>query len=543
MKKHRLRGDAPLVALKRLARMAHKTGMLGAFSGAGVLDVLKIAATHGLDVRTIHAVHAARDPSRIAVIDGEDWLTFKEMDERINQSANLLISLGVRPKSRVLICMENRLEYLLTWFALFRLGCSAVHASYRSTSAELDYLVENSKASVAVVSASTSEAVSAIKHPLKIVCADGSRGCVPFSEHRRHGIEPIPHVENAEGASVVYTSGTTGNPKGAVRNFTSFGPLELSRLLERLPLRSRSRHLVVCPLYHSAAQAFVLIHAAIGATVVLQRHFEPSQTLEVMRRLAIESTFLVPTMIQRMVELPVDVRGPRPGSLRCLVSGAAPFPQNLREQAITYFGAGAVFDFYGATELGWVTLIDGHEMLERPTSVGRPLPGQSIRIRKNGVDAHVGEVGIVWVDNAQIMAGYLTPDGKKSELDGWMTVDDLGFVDADGYLYLAGRDRDMVISGGVNIYPVEIEEILLTHPSVTDVAVVGIPDKEWGERLVAFVVGEADASELRSWLGQRLSSHKVPRVWHHIDEVPRNATGKILKRELEAKAQSQSSEF
>jgi acyl-CoA synthetase (AMP-forming)/AMP-acid ligase II len=538
MKKYSLRGDAPLVALRRLARMATDTGMLGAFSIAGVPEVLKIAATRGLDVRTIHAVHAARDPSRIAVIDGEEWLTFKEIDERINQSANLLISIGVRPHTRVLICMENRLEYLLAWFALFRLGCSAVHASYRSTSAELDYLVENSKATVAVVSASTAAAVSATKHTLKIVCADGSPGCVPFSEHRKHSMEPSPHVEDADGASVVYTSGTTGSPKGAVRNFTSFGPLELSRLLERLPLRSRSRHLVVCPLYHSAAQAFVLIHAAIGATVVLQRHFEPSQTLEMIRRLAIESTFLVPTMIQRIVELPVDVRGPRPGSLRCLVSGAAPFPQRLREQAIEYFGARAIFDFYGATELGWVTLINGQEMLERPASVGRPLPGQSIRVRKNGADVPVGDVGIIWVDNAQIMAGYLDHDCQKSELDGWMTVDDLGFVDADGYVYLAGRDRDMVISGGVNIYPVEIEEILLTHPSIKDVAVVGIPDKEWGERLVAFVVGDADTSELQSWLGQRLSSHKVPRLWHHVTEVPRNATGKVLKRELEARAQS-----
>ncbi len=538
MKKYNLRGDAPLVALKRLARMATDTGILGAFSVTGVPEVLKIAATRGLDVRTIHAVHAARDPSRIAVIDGEDWLTFKEMDERINQSANLLISLGVIPRSRVLICMENRLEYLLTWFALFRLGCSAVHASYRSTSAELDYLIENSKATLAVVSASTAAAVGATTHELKTVCADASPGCVPFSEHLNHSIEASPHVAKAEGASVVYTSGTTGSPKGAVRNFTSFGPLELSRLLERLPLRSRSRHLVVCPLYHSAAQAFVLIHAAIGATVVLQRHFEPSQTLEIMRRLAIESTFLVPTMIQRIVELPADLRGPRPGSLRCLLSGAAPFPQRLREQAIEYFGARALFDFYGATELGWVTLINGHEMLERPASVGRPLSGQSIRVRKDGADAKTGEVGIIWVDNAQIMAGYLNHDGEKSDLDGWMTVDDLGFVDADGYLYLAGRDRDMVISGGVNIYPVEIEEILLTHPLVTDVAVVGIPDKEWGERLVAFVVGDVDMSEVQGWLGQRLSSHKVPRVWHRVTEVPRNATGKVLKRELETRAQT-----
>ncbi len=533
--KRLLRGESAFTAIKRLARIANETGLLQGAKVGGLPKIAKIAATRGLDVRTIHSVHAAMDPSRVAVIDGDEWLTYGEVDDRINQTANMLVSLGVRPRDRVLICMENRLEYVLTWFALFRLSCSTVHASYRSTAAELDYLIDNSQAILAVVSSATSQAVAGSKQKIKVVCADGSAGYVSFSEHRKHSVQGGPHVENAEGASVVYTSGTTGSPKGAVRNFTSFGPLELSRLLDRLPLRASSRHLVACPLYHSAAQAFVLLHAAIGATIVLQRHFDPAATLQVIRRLAIESTFLVPTMIQRILELPLELQEPRPSSLKCLVSGAAPFPQQLREKAIAYFGPRAIFDFYGATELGWVTLINGQEMLARPTSVGRPLAGQSLRIRKDGEDVPAGDVGVVWVSSGQFMAGYLN-DNQASELEGWMTVDDLGYVDADGYLFLAGRDRDMVISGGVNIYPVEIEEVLLAHPAVRDAAVVGIPDKDWGEKLVAFVVSDADSAELQNWLNERISSHKVPRIWHHLTEVPRNATGKVLKRELEQRA-------
>jgi fatty-acyl-CoA synthase len=345
------------------------------------------------------------------------------------------------------------------------------------------------------------------------------------------------HTGSAD--NVVYTSGTTGKPKGAVRDFAAFGLSELFRLLERLPFRTGDRHLAVSPLYHSAGQALLTLQASLAATVRLLPHFEPEDTLRALSSHRAESTFLVPTMIRRLVTLPdrLFAQHPTP-QLRCLLSGASEFPQRLREQAIARFGASAVFDFYGATELGWVTLINGAEMLSRPASVGRPLAGQQIRILgPEGQELPPGEVGLISVRNAQTMAGYLHDAAatKASRSGAWTTVEDLGSLDSGGYLFLAGRARDMVKSGGVNLYPVEIEEVLARHPSIREVAVIGVPDREWGERLVGVVVQSGSSFEpadVERFARGQLSGLKVPRQWEVVDELPRNATGKVLKMEL-----------
>jgi acyl-CoA synthetase (AMP-forming)/AMP-acid ligase II len=248
-----------------------------------------------------------------------------------------------------------------------------------------------------------------------------------------------------------------------------------------------------------------------------------------------------------VLDLPEEAHRQNPTpELRALISGAAPFPQNLRERAIERFGARVVFDFYGATELGWVTLINGEEMLERPGSVGRPLAGQEVRILDDEMDeVPRGEVGKIWIRNQHAMSGYLRDRRASEEIrqGDWVTVDDLGYLDDDDYLYLAGRARDMVISGGVNIYPVEIENVLLRHPAVDDAAVIGVADEEWGEMLVAVVVpaaageevarGDIDAEALEEHAREHLAGYKVPRRWEIVDEIPRNPTGKILKNQLE----------
>jgi fatty-acyl-CoA synthase len=338
---------------------------------------------------------------------------------------------------------------------------------------------------------------------------------------------------------VVYTSGTTGRPKGAARDYTSYGLVELSRVLERLPLRVGERHLMVAPLYHSGGQAFALLESALGATLYLRKHFDAEDALRSLSAFGIESVFLVPTLIQRLLELPEPfwARWPVP-RLRAVISGAAPFPQALRERAMARFGAQAVYDFYGATELGWVTLARGDEMLERPGTVGRPLPGQQVRIRgERGEELPASAIGTIWVRNEQTMEGYLNEAQADTDArrDGWVTVDDLGRMDDDGYLYLAGRARDMVISGGVNIYPAEIEDVLARHAGVREAAVVGVPDEDWGERLVAVVALfdlDLETAELERHAREHLASFKVPRQWEVVEELPRNPTGKVLKGTL-----------
>lgn len=551
----RERLDPTPARLARVVRVGRKIGIFDELHPFAAPALGALAWRAGLSVRTVHAVHAIESPRRAALVDADGTRTYGEVDRDINRLAHALAdALGVRRGDAIALAAENSAEYVLTWFAVMRLGARAVHASYRSRPAELEYLVGHSGARAVLVSDASLDAALAVARARPelglTVIATGARrreaGATPFEEliarARSDALPEAPRRGRSEGSeSVVYTSGTTGKPKGAVRDFARFGLVEGARLLERLPFRIGDRHLVVAPLYHSGAQAFLLIQAALGATVHLHTHFEAEPALRTLSRERIHSVFLVPTMIRRMVELPRDTRErfPTP-ELRALVSGASEFPEALRREAIAMFGARAVHDFYGATELGWVTVVDGEEMLARPGSVGRPLAGQSVAILdREGRELPSGETGLVYVRNEQTMSGYLGDQAATDETrrGAWVTVEDLGRLDTDGYLYISGRERDMVKSGGVNLYPVEIEEVIAKHEAVREVAVVGVPDPEWGERLVAVVVARApvEGAELEAFARRSLASVKVPKDWRFVDELPRNPTGKVLKKDLRAK--------
>jgi long-chain acyl-CoA synthetase len=554
--------DTWLRAAKRMVRVGLDSGLLRDVASPKTLATLGQVVRRGLNVRTVHAVHARRHPDRTAMIDAHRRLSYSQADAEINRVANALRDrFAVTARTPVILMMENRVEYLTSWFALFRLGASGVHASYRMTVDELAYQVEHSGARVLIVSPASlpaarelaerrddldstivlvgkSEPPDGVVSYRDLIASASARFASPGG--RREDADDGQASGEEPSQNIVYTSGTTGRPKATMRNFNQYGIIELSRVLDRLPLETGFRHLVVAPIYHSGAQVFALLHISLAGTIVLRPHFEAADTLERLSREHINSVFMVPTMIRRVLDLPEQLHRKHPTpALRALISGAAPFPQRLRERAIERFGAPNIFDFYGATEIGWVTLIDGEEMRERPGSVGRPLAGQQVRILdEDFAEVARGEVGKIWVSNQHAMSGYLrdqraTREFRRGE---WVTVDDLGYLDEDDYLYLAGRGRDMVISGGVNIYPVEIEDVIARHPGVGDVAVIGLPDEQWGERLVAVVVpAEEDSFEtsaLEEHAREHLTGYKVPRQWHTVDEIPRNPTGKILKNQL-----------
>lgn len=547
--------DTPWRAAGRLLRVGRDSGLLHEVISAQIPQTLAEMLRHGLSVRTVHAIHAVNHPDRLAMIDESRRLTYAQANEEINRVANALGErFGVRKKTPVILMMENRVEYLVTWFALFRLGASGVHASYRMTADELAYQVEHSGARILFVSPTSLEAAVELKRSredllLQIVLVgdqEPPEGVIAYRKFVATADTGFARadggpLERQESTNIVYTSGTTGQPKGTVRNFGKYGLLELSRILDRLPLESGDKHLVVAPIYHSGGQVFTLLNTALAATVVLRPHFDAEDALRSLSQKGINSVFMVPTMLRRVLDLDEETHRQYPTPhLRAIISGAAPFARNLRERAIARFGASTVHDFYGATELGWVTLITGNEMLERPGSVGRPLNGQEVRILDEQMnEVERGEVGKIWVRNQHAMSGYLRDQRASDEIRAgdWVTVDDLGYLDEQDYLYLAGRARDMVITGGVNVYPVEIENVLARHPSVADVAVIGVPDEEWGEKLVAVVVPEDDdafdAEGLEEHARAHLAGFKVPRRWERIDEIPRNPTGKILKGQLE----------
>lgn len=556
--------DPPHRVAARFVGTLFRTGLLESFLRGRKLDGLRALVEHGLSAATVHRLYAATHPRRLAIVDEHRSLDYRSADAEIDAlAAALRHRFGASRRAPVALMLKNRTEYVVSWFATFRLGAPSVHVSYRATAEELDYKLEHSGARVVICSEQTREVVERVRRDRpdwRLVGVD-----VDADEHRetvyaydklvRAGrrirrtrpAEGVGDDATAEANNIVYTSGTTGRPKGTVRNFSRLGVNDLFRIVERLPVESGDRHLVVTPIYHSGGQVFTLLNASLGATLYLRSRFEPDDTLEALSEFDAHSLFLVPTMIRQVLDLPEEVheRNPTP-AFRALVSGAAPFPERLRRRAMQRFGARAVHDFYGATELGWVTLINGREMYRKPGSVGRPIGGQEIRIVDDGKVCDPGEVGTIYVRSEHSMEGYLRERGTEGEASEgtmrrgeWMTVEDLGFVDEEGYLFLAGRERDMVITGGVNVYPVEIEDALLQHDAVADAGVVGVDDEEWGERLVAFVVHKTsdktsvEPSALEEWLRERLAGYKIPKEWIFVDALPRNATGKIEKAKLE----------
>ena len=442
--------------------------------------LVRLAWRAGLNVRSIHTVHALQTPRAQALVDSRRALTYAELDREIDRFANALAALGVTQHSPVGLALENCAEYIVAWFALLRLNARAVHASFHVQPPELRYVLDHSKARLLVVGSEAYDTARAVQRerdapPLRLVHVTQDSCDTPACMRYERLVQAspprtLPSIHGPGAESVVYTSGTTGRPKGAARDLGRFGITEGARLLERLPVRLHERHLLVTPLHHSGAQGFTLLQTALGCSIRLEARFDASRCLELLEAQRIHSMFVVPTMMQRMLDAR-DVAPTLP-DLRGVVSGAAEFPHPLRERAIRFFGAARVLDFYGATELGWVTLIDGHEMLERRGSVGRPLAGQEIAIfDRQGARLPTGAPGLIYVRNQQLMEGYVgdseaTAKMRRAE---WMTAEDVGYLDPDGYLYVCGRERDMVKSGGVNIYPAEIEEVLVQHPEVKEV--------------------------------------------------------------------------
>jgi fatty-acyl-CoA synthase len=494
-------------------------------------------------------LHAQVWPDKLAAADARRRLTYGEFEREVNQVAHALASLGVGPGVRVALMLPNCVEYLVVLQALPRLGASAVQIGTRLKAGEIEYILNNAQPRAFIFHASfAGEVEPACQRagvPAKgaLLEIDDQGGSYAALVAGQPGDRPPSFSgKTAESSVIVYTSGTTGKPKGASRNLSRTGLDAVADLITAVGVEHDDVHLVVCPLYHSAAPAFALIMMSLGASVVVTDHFEPEQILALIQRERVTCAFMVPTQLVRLTGLAPEVRRRYDlSSLRWILSGAAPLTTETARRFQEAYGP-IVWNFYGATETGLVTLAGPTEHEAHPGTVGRVLAGNQIRVLgEDGRELPVGEVGELYVRNSMLITGYHGDKDStdKAMKDGFFSVGDLARVDSEGFVYLASRVHDMVISGGVNIYPAEIEEHLHRHPDVMEAAVVGVPDDEWGERLVAFVVARPGAvltaEEVIQFCREGLADYKRPRRVEFMDALPRNPTGKVLKRELRSR--------
>lgn len=482
-----------------------------------------------MSARGLHDI-AAANPGRVALRFGDDAWTYTDLDAATNQVAHTLTDLGVRPGHRVAVRCRNRPEIFAVWNAVARLGCLVVPVSYRSPALEVAFLVADSGAAVLV----HDDAAAAAQAP--VPCLDVSGG-VPEGP-------TTPPRSDFLGTPVMwmnYTSGTTGRPKGIARP----DPVPLAApppqpFMQFWGFGADDVHLLTGPAYHTAPGAYAQMHLVEGATVVVMDRFDAEECLRLIDAHEVTNSHMVPANFVRLLALPAEVRASYDvSSVRRILHGAAPCPEPVKRAVIDLFPDGSVWEYYGASE-GMGTVIGPDDWLAHPGSVGRAFPGLSIAILgEDGAALPPGEVGTVYLSS---VPGYEpryhnAPDHTAAAYVGdRFTVGDLGWIDDAGYLYLADRRTDLILRGGVNIYPAEVESVIAGHPAVVDVAVIGLPDEALGQRVHAIVELQnqraAAPEELAGHVAERLADFKVPATWEFVDHLPREPNGKVRKRDL-----------
>jgi len=491
------------------------------------------------------AKYAGSQPDRPALIEGERTLTWRTFFRTRNRLAHSLAALGVDSGQHAVIYAHNSAENLLASHALRALGAVAVPMNHRLTADEVVYILENSDATAVFVGDGflpMAEQVRGAATRVKRWITLGTERrpwAEPLDDLLARGSDEAPPLPAAIGGSMVYTAGTTGKPKGALRRVIDAAGL-LPRLAALDCLDPAHVHLVAGPLYHSAPGGFALYAHLVGATVVVMRKFDAEDALRHIERHRCTTTFMAPTLLKRIVDLPAAVRARYDlRSMRSIVVAAAPCPMRVKEQIVELFGP-VLYEFYGSTELGVNTVLRPEDVLRKPGSCGQAAPGVEVAVLDDdGRPLPAGTPGELFVRRYSGVFDeyYKNPTATAQTSRGeWMSVGDVAWIDAEGYVFICDRKRDLIISGGVNIYPAEIEDTLHRHPAIEDAAVFGVPDAEWGERVHAAVQLRpglsASARDIIDFCRAHLADYKAPREVSFHADFPRDTAGKLVKRVL-----------
>jgi fatty-acyl-CoA synthase/long-chain acyl-CoA synthetase len=542
----------------RLARLARRAREVAVFPVRSVTDVTRLLRT--LSMTDFLTMYAQVQPDKVAVIDDRAGgavtsLTFAELNAAANRLANVLVDHGARPGgSKVVWCGQNSIGVVTMVNAARKVGVTAVPLNYRLSDEEAAYVIDHCDASIVYVDAEFAPMVHRIRADIPQVqhvlvfdgpVPDGSdfASCDELVAQATDQ-EPVIPEATEPGAVMIYTSGTTGKPKGALRRGGA-NPQQAAALLGLIGYTPDDVYLPTGPLYHSGPGGFMGSAQAMGQTVVLQRKFDPEDWLRVVSTHRVSSTFSAPTPIRMICSLPAEVKAKYDvSSMKRMIANAAPWSFALKQMYLADFPHDSLFEVYGSTELGVNCVLRPEDQLRKPGSCGLPAPMVEIKLFDDQGDEVTGvgpeHTGELFVKSPSVFADYYKQHDKylADQKHGFQTVGDIAYRDAEGYLYICDRKKDMIISGGMNIYPAEIEAALEAHPDIYEAAVFGIPSDEWGELVHAVVVARPGSGlneeDVNAHARVHLASYKVPRSLSWLDELPKTGSGKILKRELRA---------
>jgi acyl-CoA synthetase (AMP-forming)/AMP-acid ligase II len=490
-----------------------------------------------------YSASAIRYPNDLAIVDELGTLTFAEVHRRTNALANALSEAGIGEGDGVAIMCRNHRSFVEATVACSKLGAHALYLNTAFAGPQITDVVQREKPAALIYDEEFEELTHDAGAGRKRFVAWYEGDAEPKDPVLEHVIEEGDESDIAppseKGRVIILTSGTTGTPKGASRKQPeSLDPA--AALLSKIPLRAREHTMIAAPLFHTWGFAHFTLGMALSSTLVLRRKFDPEGTLSATAQHQCSALVVVPVMLQRTLELPEDVLTKYDVScMRVIAASGSALQGELAVKVMDTFGD-VLYNLYGSTEVAWATIATPEDLRSAPGTAGRPPRGTIVKLfDEAGREVADGETGRIFVGNEFQFEGY-TGGGNKEVLQGLMSSGDVGHFDEGGRLFIDGRDDEMIVSGGENVFPREVEDLLAGHDGVEEAAVIGVDDEQFGQRLRAFVVRangtDVGEAELKDYVKANLARYKVPREIVFLDELPRNATGKVLKRELDAES-------
>ncbi len=529
----------------KAAKVLLDTGLLAPTRPSRAIRSMGVMRRWGLTPAAAYGSVAARYPDRAALVDERGALTFEQLDRRTNALARGLERAGVSEGDGVAIMARNHRGFVEATAAVSKLGAGALYLNTAFAGPQIaDVIAREDPVAVIYDEEFTGLVGDGARGRTRLLSwtdpdghAGGEGDDVPRLEELIEGNADGPLQPPGEpGRTVILTSGTTGTPKGAARRQPdSIEPV--ASLFSKIPFRARETTMIAAPLFHSWGFAHFTIALPLASTMVLRRRFDAEDTLRAVAHHSATALVLVPVMLQRILELGEDtIARYDTSSLRIIALSGSALPGELATRAMDAFGD-VLYNLYGSTEVAWATIATPADLRAAPGTAGRPPMGTVVKLLdEQGREVPRGQTGRIFVGNEMVFEGY-TGGGSKEVIAGLMSTGDVGRLDADGRLFVEGRDDEMIVSGGENVFPREVEDLLADHECIEEVAVVGVADDEFGQRLRAFVVSrtgcELSESEVQAHVRANLARFKVPREVVFVDQLPRNATGKVLKRELQ----------